>query len=323
MRHNFRISSIIGCLALMALAVGIASAQPPGPRAEVGAQSETSAQAALGTAFTYQGHLIDGGSPANGPYDFEFRLYAAPVGGAPVSAISAVKDDVPVTNGLFAVELDFGGGVFTGEARFLEISVRLGSGTGAYTILSPRQALTAAPYALGLRPGAKISGASTGAGISILRADNMATTGAADGIWGTTASPSGYGGYFSNPAAVSGSALYVDGDAKQSLSGDGLVKAGAFVNCGGAGSSVLRSFNNVSGATITVTSGATGRCTVDFGFDVSNRYVTTVGRFDSATGTISPRLVSFAYAAQAGQIEFYITSPDGTATNGAFMVAVY
>ncbi len=28
----------------------------------------------MGTAFTYQGQLIDNGSPANGQYDFEFKL---------------------------------------------------------------------------------------------------------------------------------------------------------------------------------------------------------------------------------------------------------
>ena len=28
----------------------------------------------LGTAFTYQGRLTDDGSPAEGPYDFEFKL---------------------------------------------------------------------------------------------------------------------------------------------------------------------------------------------------------------------------------------------------------
>ena len=33
----------------------------------------------MGTAFTYQGRLTDGGSPANGPYDFEFELYLPPV----------------------------------------------------------------------------------------------------------------------------------------------------------------------------------------------------------------------------------------------------
>ena len=31
--------------------------------------------AALGAGFSYQGHLEDNGVPANGSYDFQFRLY--------------------------------------------------------------------------------------------------------------------------------------------------------------------------------------------------------------------------------------------------------
>lgn len=55
-----------------------------------------------------------------------------------------------VTNGLFTTQLDFGASAFTGDARYLEVRVRPGSSTGAYTTLSPRQQLTATPYALAL-----------------------------------------------------------------------------------------------------------------------------------------------------------------------------
>jgi len=109
----------------------------------------------VGTAFTYQGRLTDGGSPANGHYDFKFQLYDAASDGNPVGSTVA-QEDVAVSEGLFTVQLDFGTDAFTGEARWLEIGVRPGSG-GTYTILSPRQPLTPAPYALGLRPGAVIA----------------------------------------------------------------------------------------------------------------------------------------------------------------------
>ena len=36
--------------------------------------------AAVGTAFTYQGQLLEAGSPANGSYDFQFSLYDAESG---------------------------------------------------------------------------------------------------------------------------------------------------------------------------------------------------------------------------------------------------
>jgi len=120
---------------------GIGVAQGPWP------QGDVLPRAALGTGFTYQGRLTDDGSPANGSYDFRFILYDAEVGGSQVGDI-VIRDDVAVTDGFFTVELDFGSDVFTGDARYLEVSVREGSSTGSYTILSPRQAITAVPYAL-------------------------------------------------------------------------------------------------------------------------------------------------------------------------------
>jgi hypothetical protein len=91
--------------------------------------------------------LTDGGSPATGLYDMQFILYDALYGGGQQDAI-VPKDDVPVTNGLFTVELDFGPNVFSGQARWLEIGVRPGASSGIYTPLAPRQPLTASPYAL-------------------------------------------------------------------------------------------------------------------------------------------------------------------------------
>ena len=50
-----------------------------------------SAQTA-GTAFAYQGRLTDGGSPANGDYDFEFTLCQDEAGtslvAGPISAVA-------------------------------------------------------------------------------------------------------------------------------------------------------------------------------------------------------------------------------------------
>lgn len=131
--------AVLGAVVLM-LVIGVAqiSAQGPQPRAP---------RAALGTAFTYQGQLKDGGNPANGAYDFEFALYDALSGGAQIgSTVSA--NDVTVTNGYFTTPLDFGASAFTGDKRYLEIRVRPGASSGAYTTLSPRQELTATPYAL-------------------------------------------------------------------------------------------------------------------------------------------------------------------------------
>src|SRR5262245_7806587 len=100
-----------------------------------------------GTSFTYQGHLTDGGSPANGAYDLRLTLYdAAGAGGVTVGPV-LVKEDVAVAQGLFTVLLDFGA-AFAGSARWLEVAVRPGASAGAFTVLSPRQELTPAPSAL-------------------------------------------------------------------------------------------------------------------------------------------------------------------------------
>jgi hypothetical protein len=106
------------------------------------------AATALSTGFTYQGRLTDAGSPANAAYDFRFILYDSETGGGQVGTVIALKDDVQVVNGLFSVDLDFGASAFNGDARWLEIAVRPGSSSGTYTVLSPRQPVSAAPYAL-------------------------------------------------------------------------------------------------------------------------------------------------------------------------------
>ena len=102
--------------------------------------------APLGASFTYQGRLNDGGSPANGSYDFEFKLFDAAGGGAQIGSTLAVAD-LAVSDGLFSTPLDFGASAFDGNGRWLEVGVRPGSSSDAYTSLG-RQALTAAPYAL-------------------------------------------------------------------------------------------------------------------------------------------------------------------------------
>jgi hypothetical protein len=103
--------------------------------------------APLGTAFTYQGALKHDGVPAQGAHDFVFRLYDDPAAGTQVGADVAV-DALVVEDGLFTAELDFNSGIFTGAALWLEVSVRDTDLGGAYTSLSPRQPLNAAPYAL-------------------------------------------------------------------------------------------------------------------------------------------------------------------------------
>jgi hypothetical protein len=100
---------------------------------------------AQGTAFTYQGQLNSGASPANGIYDFEFSLSNAPSGGSQIGT-TLTQSAIGVTNGLFTTTLNFGA-VFTGNATWLSIGVR-SNGVGSYTALTPPQEMTPTPYAM-------------------------------------------------------------------------------------------------------------------------------------------------------------------------------
>lgn len=99
------------------------------------------------TAFTYQGRLVDGGNPANGVFALQFAVYDAPINGTQFGGTLSITNN-PVTNGLLTATLDFGGGVFTGPDRWLQIGVRPDGSTNAFAVLLPRQALTPTPYAI-------------------------------------------------------------------------------------------------------------------------------------------------------------------------------
>src|SRR2546422_485898 len=92
---------------------------------------------AQGTAFSYQGRLNDGAKSASGIYDLRFAIYDLASGGNQVGPM-LTNSATGATNGLFTVMLDFGGGVFTGADRWLEVAARTNGG-GAFTNLSPRQ----------------------------------------------------------------------------------------------------------------------------------------------------------------------------------------
>lgn len=115
--------------------------------------------APLGSAFTYQGRLNDGGVPATGAYDLQFSLHDAATGGAVVAG-PVEHANISVSNGLFAVQLDFGSGPFSGQQLWLSIGVRTAGGPVAFDTLAPRQLLTAAPHALYARtaPATNLSG---------------------------------------------------------------------------------------------------------------------------------------------------------------------
>src|SRR5258705_13415251 len=107
----------------------------------------TSSAFAQGSAFIYQGRLLDSTNPANGLYEMQFTLFDASTNGSQVATPVSVAP-VAVSNGLLAVSLDFGSAPFNGAPRWLEIAVRTFGSGATPTVLAPRQPLAPTPYAL-------------------------------------------------------------------------------------------------------------------------------------------------------------------------------
>lgn len=98
------------------------------------------------TAFTYQGVLKQNNAPVNGSMHLRFQLWDALSGGTQIGS----DLDIPsatLDNGMFTAALDFGTSAFDGSPRWLAVQVVTGGGS-TVTTLSPRQAVSPAPYAL-------------------------------------------------------------------------------------------------------------------------------------------------------------------------------
>ncbi|MBV9242770.1 MAG: tail fiber domain-containing protein [Acidobacteria bacterium] len=124
------------------------------------------------TTFTYQGKLTDIGSNPTGSYDFTFQLYDSLTAGNQIGS-DVVKSGVSVSSGQFSAQLDFGSTAFSdGSSRYLAISVRPAN-SGSYTLLSPRQQITSAPYAIRSLSAAAVD---TTAGNAVVNSINNAAT---------------------------------------------------------------------------------------------------------------------------------------------------
>lgn len=99
------------------------------------------------SSFTYQGEIKRNDVVVNSTADLRFRLYDSAVGGTQIGS-QIQPPSAAVLDGRFTVVLDFGTNAFNGQSRYLEIDVRSPAGSGIFQTLSPRQILTAVPYAL-------------------------------------------------------------------------------------------------------------------------------------------------------------------------------
>jgi hypothetical protein len=123
----------------------------------------------MGTAFNYQGYLTDkNGNAITDQYDIKFDLYDVATGGSP--RVSVTNAPVAVNKGLFTTTIDFGG-IFNGNAYWLQIGVRKDGNQNPYDMQSPRLQIRPVPYALFASNAATAATATTANGVS----DNSVT----------------------------------------------------------------------------------------------------------------------------------------------------
>ena len=168
---------------------GVAAAQSNGPNAP---------DVAVTTKFTYQGQIERLGVLFDGACNMRFTLWDAAAAGVQHASYT-VPAPVTVSDGVFAVEVDFGA-QFKGEARWLQTETQCADDVSFQNL--PRVALNPTPYAIGLMPGAQMEGSIAGTA-GILRASNTgegaalvglatSSTGATYGVLGNAYSPNGY-----------------------------------------------------------------------------------------------------------------------------------
>jgi len=222
-RTQWSIVSTVVVVSVLVIAGGILGALPldrvvasvSEPAAAQSARYSQEGAVALQTAvsetITYQGRLTDPqGDPLDGSYPMQFILYDAATGGTAVW--DSGQFNVDVMEGLFTVDLGVDQTDFDGQALWLEISVD-------GQILSPRQEIRPTPYALGLRPGARVAGEPPDFAGSVFGAEVEGTYPLASAIQGTVAT--GYaiygdsdGGYALRGYSASGNALSASSNAK-------------------------------------------------------------------------------------------------------------
>jgi hypothetical protein len=275
--------------------------------------------APLGTAFTYQGRLTDNGQPANGSYDILFSMMDAATNGIEIGPVLPMPG-VTVRDGYFTVQLDFGVNAFTGGARWLDIGVRTNCNCLAnYTLLSPRQPLTPAPYAqfaANAAAAATATSAATATTASSVAWSNITEmpAGFADGVDNDTTYTAGPGlslGGVSNQFSVNFAGSGVGNTAARSdHSHFGSYWSGT---SSGVGLSVMN--NSLTGSGIYAQQGTGSGASVPFGYTAASWAETSQG--DAVYGATGYALGTgvYGYASNPGGATFGVygrsDSPSG------------
>lgn len=166
-----RIATLVRVVAVLTLLLSTSSTVA-GPSVEEGQDSSKIMLAGtVASKISYQGRLTDvGGNPLSGNYNLVFQFWDDAAAGSQVGS-DIVRNNTPMSSGLFTVDLDVPHDIFNGQALWLRIQVN-----GQW--LSPRQELLPVPYALSVRPGAWIKGNSNDAIASVVNTTDDADDGA-------------------------------------------------------------------------------------------------------------------------------------------------
>ncbi|MBN1640359.1 MAG: hypothetical protein JXA09_03915 [Anaerolineae bacterium] len=200
---------------LLAWAVHTAAAQGP----EVGPAG--GAPPLLRSRISYQGVLEESGSAVTGARDMVFRLHQDSGCSAPIAEIPIAG--VEVRDGRFSVALDVPHTIFDGRGLWLQVDVG-GVAIGCQEVL-------AAPYALSLRPGAVIQGATYPAALNVVNEHSdgwaLSAQGKSIGAYVYAADVSGpVYGLYGQASPTTGTAYGVYAEA--SPTGNGSITSGVY-----------------------------------------------------------------------------------------------
>jgi hypothetical protein len=273
-----------------------------------------------GTAFTYQGLLTASNGPVNGTYDLTFALWDSFSGGTQVGN-SITNPGWHVSSGQLTVPMDFGP-TFSGTPLWLEISVRT-NGVGAFSKLSPRQALTPAPYAIYAESATGLAnGVAIGSG-----AGNVIVPGVVDSFIGGGNANNILDGSM-NSVIAGGMGNIVQGGALQSFIGGGQNNQtfSAFSSIGGGNGNVVTAnanystlaggFQNRASALYATVGGGDGNTASAIESTVAGGSFNKANGADSTVGGGTNNLASAVGATVAGGLDNTANNTEATVGGG-------
>ncbi len=118
-------------------------------RAALGVAMLLAVTPAIAQPISYQGRVTDEGGIPIGAYEVRFEVYPQLAGGTKVgTTVTRSFTFAEADQGVFSFsDLGFGGGVFTGADRWIEVAVK-GPGDPGFTVLAPRQPVAWSPRSI-------------------------------------------------------------------------------------------------------------------------------------------------------------------------------